>query len=270
MLTTSIEWELDPGWNAYRLSAYVIRTSGAQLLTSIAVRLGSLDVRPSRCSDPSPRIIPTPAFGSVPPLELRATPSPISCATRLQPSRLPPDRPTPLHPTGDPQNQRASQSHSLDPNDKLAPGGFGDAAFIQADSSLAYQVRFENESTATAPARLITVTDTLDPNVDLSTFELTEIEFANQTIAIPAGLDSYSAMVPMTTPTGASIVVNVQASLDRSTRTLSLMLQALDPATGWYSEDPLSACSTPRTARTGAWARSATWSSPRPACLRER
>ena len=46
-------------------------------------------------------------------------------------------------------------------------------------------------------------------------------------------------MVPMTTPTGASIVVNVQASLDRSTRTLSLVLQALDPATGWYSEDPL-------------------------------
>ena len=64
-------------------------------------------------------------------------------------------------------------------------------------------------------------------------------QFANQTIAIPPGLDSYNAMVPMTTPTGASIVVNVQASLDRSTRTLSLVLQALDPATGWYSEDPL-------------------------------
>ena len=66
-----------------------------------------------------------------------------------------------------------------DPNDKLAPTGFGDAAYIQANSSLSYEVRFENESTATAPARLITVTDTLDPNLDLSTFELTEIDFAN-------------------------------------------------------------------------------------------
>jgi hypothetical protein len=120
----------------------------------------------------------------------------------------------------------------------LGPAGFGDAHYVQGDSSLAYDVRFENESTATAPARLITVTNTLDPNLVLSTFELTEIEFANHPILIPQGLDSYSATVPMTTPTGASIVVNVQASLDRSTRTLSLVLQALDPATGWYSDDP--------------------------------
>src|SRR5262249_35600171 len=126
-----------------------------------------------------------------------------------------------------------------DPNDKLAPAGFGDSAFIRAESSLSYEVRFENETNATAPARLITVTDTLDPNLDLSTFTLTGIEFANQTISIPSGQDSYSTMAPMTTPTGASIVVNVQASLDRSTRTLSLVLQALDPTTGWYSDDPM-------------------------------
>jgi len=119
------------------------------------------------------------------------------------------------------------------------PAGYGIDAYIPAESSLAYQVRFENEATATAPARLIQVTDPLDPNLDLSTFQLTSIEFANQTITIPQGLDQYQAQVPMTTPTGASIVVNVDASLDRSTRTLKLTLQAFDPATGWYSEDPM-------------------------------
>jgi len=46
-------------------------------------------------------------------------------------------------------------------------------------------------------------------------------------------------MVSMTTPTGAAIVVDVQAKLDRSNRTLSLVLQAIDPATGWYPDDPL-------------------------------
>ena len=43
----------------------------------------------------------------------------------------------------------------------------------------------------------------------------------------------------MTTPTGANIVVEVDASLDRATRTLTLTLQAFDPATGWYPEDPM-------------------------------
>src|SRR5262249_16249271 len=83
------------------------------------------------------------------------------------------------------------------------------------------------------------VTDQMDPSLDLSRLELTGIEFANQTITIPAGLDSYTSMVPMTTTTGASIVVTVQVSLDRATRTFILVLQALDPATGWYSDDPL-------------------------------
>ena len=106
--------------------------------------------------------------------------------------------------------------------------------------------------------------------VELSTFELTEIDFANQTIAIPSGLDSYSAMVPMTTPTGASIVVNVQASLDRSTRILSLILQALDPATGWYSDDPEVGLLYPEDGTNRGVARSATWSSPRPGFPPER
>ena len=85
---------------------------------------------------------------------------------------------------------------------------------------------------------MVTVTDTLAPDLDLSTFELTEIDFANQAIFVPPGLDSYSTSVPMTTPTGASIVVSVHASLDHSTRAWSLVLQVLDPVTGSYSDDP--------------------------------
>ena len=38
---------------------------------------------------------------------------------------------------------------------------------------------FENKSEATAPARLVSITDTLDPNLDLNTFELFEIAFAS-------------------------------------------------------------------------------------------
>jgi len=127
---------------------------------------------------------------------------------------------------------------SFDPNDKLAPAGYGDAAFVQADGSLAYTIRFENKSDATAPARQIVVTDTLDANLNLDTFELTDITFANQTILTRPGLNHYETTVPMTA-NGTSILVDVQASLDRETREVTLTLRAIDQTTGWFPEDPL-------------------------------
>ncbi len=128
--------------------------------------------------------------------------------------------------------------YSSDPNDKLAPAGFGGSAFVQADNSLAYQVLFENKPIATAPAQKILVTDTLDPNLDLATFVLTGITFADQTIAIPAGLDHYETTLPIKA-NGVDLLADVNASLDRATRTFTLTLQAIDPATGWLPDDPL-------------------------------
>ncbi len=127
---------------------------------------------------------------------------------------------------------------SFDPNDKLASAGFGDTAFVQADGSLAYTVRFENKADATAPAREIVITDALDPDLDLDTFELTEITFADHRISVPAGLSHYKATMPMTA-NGVNIQVEVAAELDRDTRQFTLTLQAIDPATGWFPEDPL-------------------------------
>jgi uncharacterized repeat protein (TIGR01451 family) len=120
-----------------------------------------------------------------------------------------------------------------------------------------YRVRYENVQDATAPAQRVTVTDTLDPNLDLSTFELTEIAFANQFITVPVGLSHYHTQLAFTVtnqtliplgdasvfslgplPTN-SILVDVDASLDASTRQLTLSLSTTDPATGWWPEDPL-------------------------------
>ncbi|HMJ64708.1 MAG TPA: hypothetical protein VK615_05100, partial [Candidatus Binatia bacterium] len=140
----------------------------------------------------------------------------------------------------------SASAGSFDPNDKLAPSGYGEAGFIQFGDTLAYEVRFENKSDATAPARLITVTDTLDPNLDLSAFELFQISFANQTLSIPTGLDRYEDLIPLTFTnplTGvrcdACVWLEVQAALDFETRTLTLTLSVLDPLTGWYPDDPL-------------------------------
>jgi hypothetical protein len=70
------------------------------------------------------------------------------------------------------------------------------------------------------------------------TFELTEITFADQIIPVPLGLNHYEARLPFTAGTN-SILAEVQAALDAPTRRLTLTLSAIDPATGWFPEDPL-------------------------------
>jgi len=145
---------------------------------------------------------------------------------------------SPLLPLGPGSSGSSALVGSFDPNDKLAPSGHGDSAFVHADGSLAYTVRFENKSDATAPARQIVVTDVLDPDLDLDTFAFTEIVFGNQVIAVPAGLANYEAWLAITV-NGVSILVDFRATLDRDTRAVTVTLQALDPNTGWFPEDPL-------------------------------
>ena len=68
----------------------------------------------------------------------------------------------------------------------------------------------------------MTVTTTLDPNVDLSTFELLSIGWGNEVLSVPAGLTIYSTRVSYVQPnTGKTILVDVSAALDFRTRTLT-------------------------------------------------
>ena len=83
----------------------------------------------------------------------------------------------------------ASTAGSFDPNAMIGPSGYGPSNFISgaAQAPLPYQIDFENSPTATAPAQQVVITDTLDPNLDLSTFQLTGIAFGDTVLAIPPG-----------------------------------------------------------------------------------
>ena len=144
-----------------------------------------------------------------------------------------PPKSTPTNKTDGKSSQKAVPR---DPNDKLAPTGYGEAKFVAADDLLAYKVRFENESDATAPAHIITVTDTLSDNADLSTFELTEISFANHTLIVPKGLNHYETTLDLS-PDGTNLLCLVNASLDMATRTITCTLTGIDPQTGWLPKD---------------------------------
>lgn len=82
---------------------------------------------------------------------------------------------------------------------------------------------FENDAASLAPAQQVIVTDTLDNDLDLSSYQLTEIAFAGESITVPPGLDRYETTMPFVA-NGTTVQVYVLASLDRDTRQLTLTL----------------------------------------------
>jgi RHS repeat-associated protein len=124
---------------------------------------------------------------------------------------------------------------SRDPNGKIT-SGFGDQGYIQAGVPISYTIFFENESTATAPAEIVTVTDPLDTNLDWSTVQLDQIQFNNVTINVPDGAQSYTGKVNVSTDTNP---VKVTASLNPGTGVLSWKMQSIDPVTGGLPANPM-------------------------------
>jgi hypothetical protein len=124
---------------------------------------------------------------------------------------------------------------SHDPNDKVA-SGYGPQGFVSPSVPIVYTIHFENVATATAAATIVSVTDTLSPNIDSSTLELVEVGFNNETVPVPQGLSAYSARAAVTTDPNP---VSVDASLNPTTGILSCVMQSVDPITGDLPEDPL-------------------------------
>ena len=128
-----------------------------------------------------------------------------------------------------------------DPNLITGPAGFGNQGFVSGTATFPYRIEFQNQPTATAAADTVTVTEQLDPNLDLTTFQLGSIGFGNTVVQVPAGLTSYQTRVtlPSTVP-GAGpngLLVDVSASLNVQTGLLTWALTSIDPTT---MDSPLS------------------------------
>ena len=126
----------------------------------------------------------------------------------------------------------ATTAGSFDPNALIGPSGYGPSHFISGSAltSLPYQIDFENSPTATAPAQQVAITETLDPNLNLATFQLTEIAFGDTLLAIPPGSQDYNTIVPMTY-NGTTFDVVISATLNYQTRQLNVIFRSIDPTT---------------------------------------
>jgi RHS repeat-associated protein len=131
---------------------------------------------------------------------------------------------------------RRPSPRSGDPNQKLGPAGYGESNYVAIDATLPYRIDFENEPNATAPAQRIVVTDVLDPAFDLHSFVITEIAIGSLSIPILPGAQYVYETVSLTATTGNPIDVVVEAGVDYDTRTLYLLIQAIDPLTGFPPE----------------------------------
>jgi len=158
------------------------------------------------------------------------------------PNTPPPVPPIPPYNPGDPLFHKQPKDPTnipsgspKDPNGKLT-SGFGDQGYIPAGTPISYTIYFENESSATAPAEIVTVSDPLDANLDWSTVQLDQIEFNNVTINVPNGGQSYTGQVNVSTDPNP---VKVTASLNASTGVLSWKMQSVDPVTGGLPANPL-------------------------------
>jgi hypothetical protein len=135
-----------------------------------------------------------------------------------------------------------------DPNSLNGPPGIGGQGWIAGAQALTYGISFGNESTATAPAQQVVVTQPLGTDVNLSTLSLPRIMIPNGTssVQIPvspgsfnpaAGVNEYTTNVDLR-PT-QSLLVNVDAKLTPTTQTLTWTFTSIDPTTGLPPLNPL-------------------------------
>ncbi len=134
------------------------------------------------------------------------------------------------------EKTKSRPRNGFDPNDITGPAGVGDDRYIHLDQTLPYTIRFENLASATAPAQEVFVTHRLDADLDLATFQLGDLGFADIAIEVPDGLQSFVTSVDTENTNGTPLRVDITAELNIETRTVSWTFLSIDPNTGLFPE----------------------------------
>lgn len=106
---------------------------------------------------------------------------------------------------------------SADPNELVGPVGYPPRNYLPADIAYGYRINFENLKSATAPAQEVWLENPLDLSMDPSSLELKEVGFGDQVIAVPPGLQRFSASRPYRFG-GVDFDVVIEARLEAQTR----------------------------------------------------
>lgn len=162
----------------------------------------------------------------------------LCCISNCRPDSLPPQdslRPPPAPPVFF-MPHPVNALNSFDPNDKVGPLGPDTSSFVNRDHFFEYLIRFENVDSATAPAQIIKITDTIDSSVfDLGTFRINSFSIADSTYLVPPGRKEWTQDVPF--ESNPAIFVRFNSWLDTSGIFNSEFI-ALDTSTNEITNDP--------------------------------
>jgi RHS repeat-associated protein len=137
----------------------------------------------------------------------------------------------PVPPTTAADATQTQTAGSGDPNGKIGPSGYGLEKFFAQDNTLSYRVDFANDPSVTAPAQFVRITDRLDANLNESTFEIREIGFGDQMIAVPEETQHFQTKVPLNS-NGVSFEVQIEVGIRLATREVFAVFSSIVPETG--------------------------------------
>jgi RHS repeat-associated protein len=123
-----------------------------------------------------------------------------------------------------------------DPNDIIGPQSFGDAHWTSGTAALPYTIHFENQASATAPAQEVTITQTLDSDLNPASFRLGTFGWGGEVHDEAEGAMSFTYRYEDTAAKG--YYVDVFATIDVAKGEVTWKFTTIDPDTGEIPEDP--------------------------------
>ncbi len=118
---------------------------------------------------------------------------------------------------------------SYDPNAILGPDGVAAKKWVSVHDVLPYTILYENDKSATAPAKYVKVIYPIDGKQAANTFNLGSFGFNNQTFSIPPNTPSYSQRLDVRDSLG--LFVDITAGYDITTNQAFWEFQSIDPTT---------------------------------------
>jgi hypothetical protein len=134
-------------------------------------------------------------------------------------------------------NKYVQSRNSFDPNSISGPAGFNAQHYISYDKkTLTYYISFENLKTATLPAQIVLVADTLDRNVfDYKTLKLQSFGIERGSYDIPNESNSFINDIII----DENLSVRLNIKLDTISGILKATFKTIDRVTGLITKDPL-------------------------------
>lgn len=126
---------------------------------------------------------------------------------------------------------------SWDPNEIIGPDGVPDKSWVSINDRLPYTVTFENDKSASAPAKYVKVVVPVHEKMNAASFQLGSFGFNSLTFTVPPAAASYYQRLDCRDSLG--LYVDVIAGYDVVNNNVFWEFQSIDPVTFLPPADPL-------------------------------